>query len=161
MSSSNGNHPMRNLAKLMEKRNGFIDVTLGMAQAVKLYNTYVLCRVSPTKRRSRGATRRLSSTRNAFWGTTRKSSAKKVSRDTADKTTASTRSKAHLNSSTSDRITKMRYKKPKSRYVMPEEVDLLVLMMEERCQIEVDLSKPYHVPVQSLRSIRRSYGSES
>ena len=150
---------MSDLAKLVKKRNDFIGATLAMARAVELYDTYVLRRVSPSRRRNRGA-KRLSSARKN-WSTARKPLSRKRDRGAASKTTASTRAWLCRNLSSPNRITKMRSKKSKGRNVTPEEIDLLVMMMEERCPIEVDLSKPYHIPVQSLESLSRSYGFQS
>ena len=44
---------------------------------------------------------------------------------------------------------------------MSEDVDWLVKMMEERCQINIDPSKPYYIQVQSLRSVSVAYGFEN
>ena len=108
MSGVNGNQSISDFAKLVKKRNDFIQISLAMDRTVKLYHRCMLSLFSPTKRESRSTAKKSSATRRD-WGTARKPSSTKRNWDPSGKASSSTRSALRWNPTSQNAGTRNRF----------------------------------------------------
>ena len=159
MSGVNANQSMSDFAKLIEKRNDFIHISLAIDCAVKLYHRYMLSLVSQTKEGSKSISKRPSA-KGRDWGTARKAPSNLRKWDLSWKANSSTKSAPRWAPSSRNNRNRNRFGSSDGSNGKSEEMEYLAMILKAWCQIDIDISNPFHTQVQILRLVGAVYSFE-